>query len=184
MTATIPTHCPHGAGYDLCPFSVVGLRFADGCWTTSAYFGEIRFWCGPGEASKPNGVSVTKREYLAAWDEAIKVDRNFDEHARTWSENECSHWRHGFNGCPSMTDGEYLAAWDEAENIDYHRTVEANDHAEYQRFMDENPAKCSHRGLIADETRWDLEGWPTVAEAAAEHAEYLGEVPWSDRVDD
>jgi hypothetical protein len=163
MTATIrPIRCPHGS--DTVRLGYAFTTYEDGCRATSG--APVRFWCGPDEMSKPNGVSITEGEYLTAWADAL-----------------------------ILNDGDEL--YDEAENTDYFRTVEAADHAEYQRFMDENPPKCAFRGLISKRpcalpldhdgvhSVWgDTDPWTVQAMNGQEHADFLGEVPWSDRVDD
>jgi hypothetical protein len=80
MTATIrPIRCPHGAPIITDP-SYAYVAYEDGCRATSG--APVRFWCGPDEMSKPNGVSITAGEYLRDWDLAIEV--NEDERRREW----------------------------------------------------------------------------------------------------
>jgi len=63
-TIATPTTCPHGAPAD--HTVVAGIAYADGCWTSKGMDAPRNFWCGPNEASKANGVSITAGEYVAA----------------------------------------------------------------------------------------------------------------------
>lgn len=174
MAATVPTHCPHGAEYSHIAggdwaSGPLGYRYEDGCRTTASTCGPRLYWCGYGEMSKPNGVSVTEGEYLAAWDDAI---------------NEALAMNH-------LHNDETFEALAQAKSSYKGRMIISLDHAEALIERDHAEALTLNAGdelydeaVRLNETRWDLEGWPTVAEAATEHAEYLTEAPWSDRVND
>lgn len=190
MTATIrPIKCPHGGGL-LGEGATVAI-YTDGCRATSGI--PVRFWCGRDEMSKPNGVSITAGEYLRDWAEAEGI--NLDAVYRRWLKEskaredaanlEAAHaealemnaysevvkagaYRHwvierAHAEALILNAGDEL--YDGAEHIDYFRTVEANDHAEYQRFMGAYESSA-------------------VQNAIKEHSDYLGEAPWTDRVDD
>jgi hypothetical protein len=209
MNATIcdrPAKCPHGTS-----LTHIGYLFTykDGCRATPSG-SPVRYWCGYGEMEKPQGVSITEGEYLAAWDLALEV--NEDERRRQWYIQRDEALLHSLargknrsvriDHAKAMVENDHRDAlilnagdelYDEAENENYHRTLEANDHAEYVQFVDRHPDYDS-----TPERNLDICGWcgglavldPRTAAciacgpAAAEHAERLGEVPWSDRVDD
>lgn len=178
MTATIrPIKCPHGA--DLLNMEGVVTVYYDGCRVTSGI--PPRFWCGEGEMIKPNGVSITAGEYLRDWSEAIRMnvateflrwllERKAEEDARNL---EAAHAE-----ALILNEGDEL--YDEAArmNEDYEPT-------------------CTFRGLISKRpctlpldhdgahSVWsDTDPWTVQAMNDQEHADFLGEVPWSDRVDD
>jgi hypothetical protein len=131
MTATYrPIRCPHGADldYDAVQYGTVTSVYEDRCRTTSG--APVRFWCGPDEMSRPNGISITEGEYLRDWAEALAEN-----------ENLCT-----FRGLISKRQCTLPTGHEEAHDV-WGRS-------HHQRMLD------------------DL------------HAAYLGEVPWSDRVED
>ena len=147
MNATYrPIRCPHGtelgsvAARQGIPVTVAA--YEDGCRATSG--APVRFWCGPDEMSKPNGVSITEGEYLRDWQDAID-EAFFRREAET-------------NPEPVGTDedarAEYRGVW--------------GDSAEHAEHLD---------APNYDDATWRYNN-------SREHAEYLGEVPWSDRVED
>lgn len=188
MTATYrPIRCPHGT--DMEPargrHEVVTV-YTDGCRASGGI--PARFWCGSGEMSKPNGVSITEGEYLRDWDLAIEV--NEDERRRQWY----------------IQRGETNAAHAEALILN-----------EGDELYDTAVLMCTFQGLISKRPctlPLDHDGvhsvWGThpgydvtwgqdpIKETARpnenqlslrqdyieSHSEFLGEVPWSDRADD
>lgn len=189
MTITLrPIRCPHGAALMA---GSVPAAYEDDCRATSG--APVRFWCGEGEMSKPNGVSVTAGEYLLAWSEAIGIEIGRKNHA--WllerkAEEDARNFEAAHAEALILNEGDEL--YDEAEHEDYHRTLEAADHAEYQRFADAHPmpepAACTFRGLISKRPCTlpaDHDGVHSVWDSEADdHAAYLAEVPWTDRIED
>jgi hypothetical protein len=254
MTATIgdrPAKCPHGT----CLTHIGYLStYRDGCRATPSG-SPVRYWCGAGEMEKPNGVSVTKGEYLAAWDEALILNAGDDLYDVAARMNALDpRLRAWLKGRKAAEDARNLER-DHAEALaeDERLTAETHpDTPEAREYLQSLYAPCSFRGLISkrpctladghtephdvrgadapkrqccrkclntcipavtltfdggtrrlhwcEAHREDARGYvlsaddgPAVmalmdeldaAQNSAEHAEYLGEVPWTDRVDD
>lgn len=198
-----PFTCPHSSYQAAAERSVITV-YADGCRTTNGASGPRRFWCGEDEMGKPNGVSVTEGEYLAAWDEALATDvpgacKKCGSEV-VWSTcGRADQWVHvvrrmpngaivgsKFCGRPSCGIAEIEAAHAEALILNagddlYDSAARLNRIHDGLGRLAENFEADHARALELNEF-FDM-GRAMKAEAA-EHAEYLGEVPWSDRVDD
>jgi hypothetical protein len=171
MTATYrPIRCPHGT--EIADPNWHYAIYTDGCRTAGG--APMRFWCGEDEMLKPHGVSITEGEYLRDWSEALLMD-----HDAVWE------------------TGTSVAAFEaaHAEALILNEGDELYDEAVRLNEMDRKLREFALTGAHA--TELDICGWcgglavlnkrsacESCAPKAAEHAWYLGEVPWSDRVDD
>jgi hypothetical protein len=162
MSATYsPIKCPHGS--DLLNLEGVVTVYYDGCRATSGT--PARFWCGEDEMSKPRGVSITEGEYLRDWQAAHQMNHIFNKHTEALAENSLRTIK-AAGSHEWWTEGEY-----------YDRTPE--------RELD----ICNWCGGLAQLVDGACRGCAESAKdhragLAKAHAAHLGEVPWSDRVDD
>jgi hypothetical protein len=177
-----PIRCPHGTDltshHATLKHSVTAV-YTDGCRSTSGT--PPRFWCGPGEMSKPNGVSVFESEYLRDWREAL------DEEFCRWTERKRQ----------AEDYANYLRDWDEALVLNagdelYDEAAKLNRISDGLASIARNTIERWTCGCVmnsADAHRGECPDFPNLwveerEYGLREHADYLGEVPWSDRVDD
>lgn len=187
MTATFrPIRCPHGTA--LVADHIVAV-YEDGCRTTSGI--PARFWCGANGMNKPDGVSIFEGEYLRDWADAIH--ENF-RHAKAAMDAHYLERDHA--EALILNEGDEL----------YDRAVMLNEISDgldriatkHEPTLGQDPIAVSEYYDSTLERNLDICGWcgglavldPRTAACvscvpnAEDHAARLGEVPWSDRVED
>jgi hypothetical protein len=154
MTATTYRPIRCPHGTDLVAGTSIAGTYGDGCRSTSG--APVRFWCGPDEMLKPHGVSITEGEYRRAHAEALILNAGDELY------DEAARMNMGCHPGYDVTWGQ--------EPI-------------------REPATCSFRGLISKRPctlSADHDGvhnvWGDMPTDDA--ATYLGEVPWTDRIED
>jgi hypothetical protein len=192
-----PIRCPHGTELTIESARRAGLCgvYVDGCRCSSGI--PPLFWCGEDEMSKPNGVRIYKGEYLRDWSEALTANERMGERLCSFrgliSKRPCA--------LPSGHD-EPHDMWRQTrrETMDRLHTEalilnagdDLYDAAERLNRIHDGLGRLAEKyGQTLDICNWcgglallESGACSACASDAAEHAEYLGEVPWTDRVDD